>query len=447
VTLRGWLGLFVVMALVGITFVSWPRFESEGPMIAEQAPLSLGKAGAALTISVADEGSGLRSLEARLQHAGGTTTLAGDSFRGSWMAGGSTPSAQLEIALDPGALGLADGPASIVVIARDWSLRDTGSGNRSELVIPLVVDTRPPRIAIESGLTYVARGGSGVAVYSVDEATERDGVMVGEVFYRGYPLASSPGRQVSFFAVPVHAETDPTIDVVATDDAGNQSKRGFPARVVERRFSDSRISLSPRFLERVAVPLADSFGFDSSDPTSAFSQVNEVGRAKSEEQIRGIIKASSPDQLWSGAFKQLQNSKVTSQFAESRSYIANGKKVSAATHYGFDLASTARDAITSSNSGVVLFTGPLGIYGDTVLVDHGQGLVSLYAHLSQIDVEVGDAVETGQPLGLSGATGLAGGDHLHFAILVGSTYVDPLEWWDASWVRSHVEVRVTATGG
>jgi murein DD-endopeptidase MepM/ murein hydrolase activator NlpD len=436
-----------VIAVVAVTFVSWPRFESEGPLIAEVSPLSVGKAGAAVSLKVADPGSGLRSLEARLQHAGGTATLAADSFRGGWMAGGTTESTELELAIDPAALGLADGPASIVIVARDWSLRDTGSGNRAERVIPLQVDTRAPRVSIESGLTYVSRGGSGVAVYSIDEETSKDGVQVGDAFFRGYPLASAPGQQVAYFAVPVHAVPDPPVDVVAVDAAGNESRRGFPARVVERRFSDSRIGLSPRFLERVAVPLAESFGFDSSDPTRAFSQVNEEGRRLSEERIREAIAGSAPDQLWSGAFQQLPNSKVTSQFAESRSYIASGKKVSAATHYGFDLASTARDAITSSNSGAVLFAGPLGIYGDTVLVDHGQGIVSLYAHLSQIDVEVGDAVETGTRLGLSGATGLAGGDHLHFAILVGETYVDPLEWWDASWVRSHVEVRVTATGG
>ncbi len=260
-------------------------------------------------------------------------------------------------------------------------------------------------------------------------------------------MAGKRGRRVAFFAIPVGGETGPAVDVIAVDAAGNENKRSFPARVLERRFSEETISLPTRFLERVAVPLAESFGFESSDPTAAFARVNSEGRQRSEEQIRELITESTDERLWRGAFEQLPGSMVTSEFAESRSYLVNGKKISAATHYGFDLASTARDHITSSNSGSVLFTGPLGIYGDTVLVDHGQGIVSLYAHLSQIDVAKGDFVETGQRLGRSGDTGLAGGDHLHFAILIGNTYVDPLEWWDASWVRSHVEVRVTETGG
>ena len=90
----------------------------------------------------------------------------------------------------------------------------------------------------------------------------------------------------------------------------------------------------------------------------------------------------------------------------------------------------------------MIFQDPLGIYGNCVIVDHGLGVTSLYAHLSRIDVREGDLLEKDQRLGLSGATGLAGGDHLHFAVMVGSTYVDPKEWWDPKWVREHIEARL-----
>ena len=126
-------------------------------------------------------------------------------------------------------------------------------------------------------------------------------------------------------------------------------------------------------------------------------------------------------------------------FAERRSYFVDGTQVSEATHFGYDLAATANTPITASNAGRVIFAGLLGIYGNCVLVDHGMGITSLYAHLSRIDVKEGEMVAQGQTLGLSGQTGLAGGDHLHFAILVGDSYVDPVEWWDAKWVESHVE--------
>ena len=99
--------------------------------------------------------------------------------------------------------------------------------------------------------------------------------------------------------------------------------------------------------------------------------------------------------------------------------------------------------ILAANAGRVVYADDLGIYGGCVLIDHGLGVTSLYGHLSQIDVSPGDRVKRGQSLGRSGASGLAGGDHLHFAILVGGTYVDPLEWWDPKWVASNVEQRLT----
>ena len=79
-----------------------------------------------------------------------------------------------------------------------------------------------------------------------------------------------------------------------------------------------------------------------------------------------------------------------------------------------------------------------GIYGNTVIVDHGLGLMSLSAHLSSIDVKQGQSVERGDPVGLSGATGLAGGDHLHFTTLVRGLPVNPIEWWDAHWIRDRI---------
>jgi murein DD-endopeptidase MepM/ murein hydrolase activator NlpD len=162
-------------------------------------------------------------------------------------------------------------------------------------------------------------------------------------------------------------------------------------------------------------------------------------RAANEARIRELTADSAPERLWDGAFRQLANSKVTSRFAERRTYFIGGQAVSRATHFGYDLAALASSPITAANAGRVVYAGDLGIYGNTVLIDHGLGLATLYGHLSSVDVSEGDRVEAGQTLGLSGATGLAGGDHLHFAILVGGHYVDPLEWWDAEWVRTHVD--------
>ena len=76
------------------------------------------------------------------------------------------------------------------------------------------------------------------------------------------------------------------------------------------------------------------------------------------------------------------------------------------------------------------------------MLDHGLGLMSLYAHMSQIDVAEGQTVRQGEILGKTGKTGLAGGDHLHFSILVQGLAVTPLEWWDPKWVENHFLSRI-----
>ena len=94
--------------------------------------------------------------------------------------------------------------------------------------------------------------------------------------------------------------------------------------------------------------------------------------------------------------------------------------------------------VKAANRGRVVFAGWLGIYGNCVIVDHGMGLQSLYAHLSSIGVQPGQIVEQGAELGRSGATGLAGGDHLHFTMLLGGNAVTPIDWWSKQWVQDRV---------
>jgi murein DD-endopeptidase MepM/ murein hydrolase activator NlpD len=90
----------------------------------------------------------------------------------------------------------------------------------------------------------------------------------------------------------------------------------------------------------------------------------------------------------------------------------------------------------------VVFGGNLGIYGSTVIVDHGLGLFSMYSHLSYIAVKPGDQVSKGDNIGRTGSTGLAGGDHLHFSMLVNDTFVNPVEWWDEKWIENNVMSKI-----
>ncbi|MEZ4484468.1 MAG: M23 family metallopeptidase [Syntrophotaleaceae bacterium] len=133
--------------------------------------------------------------------------------------------------------------------------------------------------------------------------------------------------------------------------------------------------------------------------------------------------ASSP--AWQGAFLRLPNAANRAGFNEQRSYLYGGNKVDQQTHLGIDLASLANSPVPAANSGKVVFADYLGIYGNCVIVDHGLGLQTLYAHLSTIDANVGDQVDKGSILGRTGATGMAGGDHLHYGVTIAGIPVNP----------------------
>jgi murein DD-endopeptidase MepM/ murein hydrolase activator NlpD len=449
---KGWLAIAFVVIVAGSALFATPRLEGTPPSIESQSPWLVGGAGRLVTIAVADEGAGLRSVEVRLVHPAGAQMLIEKSFAGG-LALGSTGAAraiEVKIPIEPEALGLSDGDATLEVSVRDWSWRDGLQGNRTDYTIPISIDTQAPRIKTAPGLVYIYRGGAGTAIYRLSEEAERDGVQVGDAFYRGFPLPGAPAselRRVAIFAVPIEAPASSKVEVVAEDLAGNQARAAVRARVFDRKFPKEDLKLSSRFFEGVVPGLAGRVGVDERDPVKAFQIINRDIRARNEARIRELTQETSPTPLWQGAFKQMPSSKVMSRFAEQRHYFSDGREISQATHYGFDLASTSGAQINAANAGVVVFAADLGIYGNCVVVDHGLGLSSLYGHLSELAVEPGQQVQKGQALGRSGSTGLAGGDHLHFAMLVGNTYVDPLEWWDPKWVRDHIEVRLQAPGG
>ena len=81
-----------------------------------------------------------------------------------------------------------------------------------------------------------------------------------------------------------------------------------------------------------------------------------------------------------------------------------------------------------------------------MIIDHGMGIAARYGHMSSFDVKVGDTVTKGQSLGRSGTTGLAGGDHVHFTILVSGHPVNPVEWWDGHWVADRIERKLQDAG-
>ncbi len=445
-TSRLW-GIFV---LVGLLFVAsataFRQCESVEPIVEAPQAVSVGTSGTVVTLRALDSGTGLRTLRVTLVHPEGEETLLEHRFpAGALALSGPAESEAFEIAIDPDEHALVEGAAQLRIEARDRSWRGGFGGNRSVQSVAIDVDLTPPALSLARGIQYLQQGGSGALRYRIDEAGKggRDGVEIGEQFFPGNPLAGGgSGDRVSLFGISVDAPDDVRVLVIAEDAAGNRRERQAAVRVKARTFPSSPIRLPDSFLNGKVPELASDLGIPSDDAVAAFKTINERVRRENEERIRELTADSAPEALFSGAFLQMPNSQVTSRFAERRSYLVDGAEVSKATHFGYDLASFSQAPIGASGAGRVVFAGELGIYGDCVLLDHGLGLTSLYGHLSQIDVRVDEEVEQGTLLGFSGATGLAGGDHLHFALLVRGVYVDPIEWWDPKWVADHVSAQL-----
>jgi len=176
-------------------------------------------------------------------------------------------------------------------------------------------------------------------------------------------------------------------------------------------------------------------------------KINREFRKKNNQLIKELTSKTSDKRLWRGAWIYLNNSKCTARFGDHRAYFYKGRCIDHQVHLGIDLASVANASVPASNSGRVIYTGIMGIYGLTVIIDHGQGIFSLYGHLSRIDVEKGQKLKKGDIIGLTGQTGLAGGDHLHFSILVNGIFVNPEEWIDYHWLRNNIIRKLKRIGG
>jgi murein DD-endopeptidase MepM/ murein hydrolase activator NlpD len=309
------------------------------------------------------------------------------------------------------------------------------------------VRLEPPRVSVASMHHFVNHGGAEMVVYRATPADATSGVRVGDITYPGFPLSGEGVRadsslHVAFFALLYDQDLNTPIHVFAEDAAGNQSTAVLDAKVFPKAFRRSRIEVSPQFLQRVVPAILQNspeFKVENADDLLAsFLAINRDMRRQNAETIAGFAQKTAPDMLWSGAFQQLGNSQVEALFADHRTYFYEGKEIDQQVHLGFDLAVTAAVPVLAAGSGRVVHAGYLGIYGNCVIIDHGLGVQSLYAHLSSMDVGAGDTVQKGQAIGRSGMTGLAGGDHLHFTMLVNGHPVNSVEWWDGHWMEDRV---------
>jgi hypothetical protein len=220
------------------------------------------------------------------------------------------------------------------------------------------------------------------------------------------PLFEHPrkGRDVliGLIAIPYHSKPGTETITLEWSDRKGHRELTVSLKILSQRFKSEKLQVTP---SRVT-------------PTP-----EDVERIKREgEEVRAVYAASRPQRLWDEPFQRPLNGLVTSPYGTRR--LLNGKLKS--YHGGVDFRAATGTPIYAANTGIVGLAKNLFYSGNIVILDHGSGLFTTYAHLSRIDVAPGRLVEKGQVIGLAGATGRVSGPHLHWGVKVNGVNANPL---------------------
>lgn len=239
----------------------------------------------------------------------------------------------------------------------------------------------------------------GVAIVKLGEADSQ----VAEVSFEGKRVLTLRTGEGLFAVVGIGLDIQPGMHKLHVRAAGESTQVNFTTtfEVKPKAYPAQHLSINPRFLA----------------PSKADQE-------RIEREVPIIIKAR---EHWSDAPPQSLTldlpsvGRLSARFGLRR--VLNGQ--ARAPHAGLDVAVPTGTPIRAAAAGRVVNTGDFYYAGQSVFVDHGQGFITVYIHMSRIDVKEGDVVERGALLGAVGATGLVTGPHLHWGVLLNGTYVDP----------------------
>jgi murein DD-endopeptidase MepM/ murein hydrolase activator NlpD len=424
------IGLAVVIILV---LLAIGRLDFDNPTVTLNPPVDVVGAKTTFTVSAVDQDSGLREVKVILSQGSQSKVVLDRTFP---PGGAKGETVKLPVTIQPQALGFKEGKAKLVVTAVDRSWRNLFRGRTESFSKDVVIDLVPLNLTYQGASHLLYAGGTGVLCYHLNKNVKESGVSVDGHFFRGFPNPKgTKGDYVVLFPVPQEGPRTFQVDLVARPSLGTEVKQTLTLKEIPRKWRHSKIKLSERFLHKVATTLPVP---NPRDLLGSYLEVNRHLRQVDAGIFAKVCAHSNPKPLWVGTFKRFDG-KREAGFGDRRTYFYQGKAVDQETHLGVDLASVVHSPVYAANNGVVVYAKPLGIYGNTVILDHGLGVYSSYSHMSKIKVKVGDKVAKGAELGRTGATGLAAGDHLHFAINLQGEFVNPLEWWDPHWVKGQVE--------
>jgi murein DD-endopeptidase MepM/ murein hydrolase activator NlpD len=430
----------LICLFVVIGWIINKKLEGEKPVVKIEPEFSYLTTSINAKFSAEDNKSGLRSVLVEFSQGDKKNILYKKEFQGDvFFPEKNIKYDNSTLLIEPDKMGFTDGKAILQITVNDFSWRNSLKGNESSIKKEITIDTHSPVINVLTKAHNITSGGSGLIIYRISEVPEKTGVVIDDEFYPGHSgYFKDPNIYLSFFALDYDKKTINKAYVQAIDKAGNTGVAGFYYHVKAKNFKKDTINISDGFLNNKIPEFESSFKFDKNTSAIAkYLQINNEFRKNTYNIISDLSNKTDNIIYWEGPFLRYYG-KPTAGFADDRTYMYKGKVVDRQTHMGVDIASLEHAKVPAANKGKVIVAGPCGIYGNAVVIDHGFGLFTLYGHLSLISVKEGQIVSKGDTIGNSGMTGLAGGDHLHFSVIVNKTYVNPVEWWDSNWIVNNI---------
>ena len=329
---------------------------------------------------------------------------------------------------------LKEGPAKLTVEAVSNDFRGSTDAASYDLNVVLA----PPRVVADGFQHYVNQGGMELVVLTPGGSWTEAGSKVGKYTFRSFPLPGTSDQRFSMFAYPWDLSPEVVPEVYARNMAGTEAVGRFSLfKLFPKKFRVRDFELTDALMQKL-VTSVDPTGQLAPGPDllSRFLKINGELRRKNNQQMADLRFKTEEKILWNGPF--IHYGKEEAVFADVRNYIYHGKKVDQQVHLGYDLSDVQNAPVNAANDGRVVWASDLGIYGNCIVLDHGYALQSIYGHMRQIDVKVGDMVKKGQKMGIAGETGLAGGVHVHFSMQIDGVQTNPREWWDEHWIHDRI---------
>lgn len=333
---------------------------------------------------------------------------------------------------------------SLQIEVYDTSKWNFFKGNRVVSNSKIIIDKKSPVASVITNSYLLRQGGSGIVIVEITDDNLKDYYISfnDEEVFELFPFYKK-NYFISIITWPIDIKEFKRVNLVAVDMAGNKTEAKVPFYIKSFKEKIDDIKISDDFVNNVSKHVLENSDMNvPTDIVDIFIKANKELREKNVKTIRDVVRKNLSNTMTTSfdikPFVRLPNAATFAKFGERRHYFYGDKQIDEAWHLGMDWASVKRADVFSSNAGKVIFKDYLGIYGNAIIVDHGLGLGTLYAHTSASSVEVNDEVKEGQKIANTGSTGAVFGDHLHFGVLVQGIEVNPNEWLDYDWMKTNV---------